>query len=40
MHEAHTWQEQHPNVMLMLACEPTPGIDWRDQEGWGWIFKA
>jgi hypothetical protein len=40
MYEADPWQEQHPNVMVMLADEPAPGTDWRDQEGWGWIFKA
>jgi hypothetical protein len=40
MYEADPWQEQHPNVMVMLADEPAPRTDWRDQEGWGWIFKA
>jgi hypothetical protein len=40
MDEADPWQEQHPNVMVMLADAPAPGTDWRDQEGWGWIFKA
>jgi hypothetical protein len=38
MHEADRWQEQHPNVMVVLADKPVG--DWRDQEGWGWIFKA
>ena len=33
MYEADPWQEQHPNVMVMLADEPAPGTDWRDQEG-------
>jgi hypothetical protein len=40
MWEADPWQEQHPSVMVLLADEPAPGTDWRDQEGWGWIFKA
>jgi hypothetical protein len=40
MYEADPWQEKHPNVMVVLAGEPAPGTDWRDQEGWGWIFKA
>src|SRR4051812_24684536 len=40
MYEADPWQEQHSNVMVVLAREPAPGSDWRDQEGWGWIFKA
>ncbi len=40
MYEADPWQEQHPNVMVVLAKDPAPGTDWRDQEGWGWIFKV
>ena len=40
MYEADPWQAQHPNVMVVLADEPASGTDWRDQEGWGWIFKA
>jgi hypothetical protein len=40
MDEADRWQEQHPNVMVVLADQPAAGTDWRDQDGWGWIFKA
>ena len=40
MGEADRWQEQHPNVMVVLADEPAAGSDWRDQDGWGWIFKV
>jgi len=40
MYEADPWQEQHPNVIVVLAKEPASGTDWRDQQGWGWIFKA
>jgi hypothetical protein len=40
MYEADPWQEEHPNVTVMLAKEPAPRTDWRNQEGWGWIFKA
>lgn len=35
MHETDLWQEQHPNVTVVLADEPAGGADWRDQEGWG-----
>jgi hypothetical protein len=27
MHEADPWQQQHPNVMVVLAGEPAPGTD-------------
>jgi hypothetical protein len=40
MDETDVWQEQHPNVMVVLADRPAVGTDWRAQEGWGWIFKA
>jgi hypothetical protein len=40
MDKADVWQQENPNVMVVLADEPAPGTDWRAQEGWGWIFKA
>jgi hypothetical protein len=40
MDDTDRWQEQHPNVTVVLADEPAAGTDWRDQEGWGWIFKV
>lgn len=40
MDAADSWQEQHPNVTVVLADRPSEGSDWRAEEGWGWIFKA
>jgi hypothetical protein len=27
-------------VKIVLVDRPEPGVDWRTEEGWGWIFKA
>jgi hypothetical protein len=40
MDDADRWQDEHPNVTVVLAERPPPAADWRAQAGHGWIVKV
>lgn len=36
--DADRWLDEHPKVAVTLPDRPDG--DWRDEEGYGWIFKV